>query len=128
MSHQVLDQNGHGMDAHLDLEPSAVVFHSRGGSRSRGDEKNRAYGPALRLLLDRIAAAKLPIEGAWVDSNKVQGLPIAQRVILNPAELSQGPSEAFRLMSSRMREVGHVGSRAGGNSTKRIRIKLSTTR
>src|SRR5262245_35455517 len=102
MSYQVVDQDGRGMDAHVDLDPLGIVFHSRGGSGHRGDVRNQEYGPALRLLLQRIADAQVQIDAAWVDSSRVQALPIAERTILTPNDMRGGASEAFRLMSSRM--------------------------
>jgi hypothetical protein len=126
MSYQVLDEAERLMDAHLDLDTSAIVFHSRGGSRGRSNSRNQDYGPALRLILERIAAARLNIDGAWVDSTRVQSLPLDQRIVLSPAEMSDGAPEAFRLMSSRMKDVGRTDDGPGGNPTKRIRIQLSS--
>jgi hypothetical protein len=128
MPYQVLDEDGRAMDAHIDLDPLGIVFHSRGGSRGRGDVRNQEYGPALRLVLQRIADAQVQIAGAWVDSSRVQALPIAERTILTSNEMSGDASEAFRLMSSRMKEIGRSEEGSGGNPTKRIRIQLSGPR
>jgi 5-methylcytosine-specific restriction protein A len=115
------------MDAHAEIDSSGITFHSRGGSAGRGTARNADYGPALRLLLRRLAAAAIPIERAWVDSSRVQAIPIADRTILLGQELDPDGSEAFALMSNRMREVGQETPQQGGNTTKRIRIQFAAS-
>jgi 5-methylcytosine-specific restriction protein A len=123
MTHQVLDDDHQPMDAHAEVDSRGITFHSRGGSAERGAQ-NADYGPALRLLLRRLAVAAIPIEGAWVDSGRVQAIPIADRTILFGHEIG---SQAFTLMSNRMREVGQGTLQKGGNSTKRIRIQFAAS-
>jgi hypothetical protein len=127
MTYQILGEDGQGMDAHVEVDPTGITFHSRGGSSARGTVKNADYGPALRLVLHRIAAAHLPFERAWVDSSEVQGIPINERTILQSGELDPDGSSAFTLMSSRMKLVGQDNNRKGGNPTKRVRIQFATT-
>jgi hypothetical protein len=67
MTYQVLADDGRGMDAHVEVDPTGLTFHSRGGSSAKGTVKNADYGPALRLLLRRIASAHLSFDRAWVD-------------------------------------------------------------
>jgi hypothetical protein len=122
MPYQVLDGDGRSLNAHVDLDASALTMHSRGGSRGGGNARNLDYGPALRLILERIIQAQLGFEGAWVDSSRVQALPISERMVLSPDELLAGAAEAFRQMSTRMKAIGHSGE--GGNSTKRVRIQF----
>lgn len=125
MTYQVIDEDGRGMDAHLEADGSGITLHSRGGSSARGTVKNAEYGPALRLILRRIAAARLHFDRAWVDSNEVQRLPVDERIILRSGELDPDGSSAFTLMSSRMKLIGQGSGRKGGNSTKRVRIQFS---
>src|SRR5690349_13771180 len=125
MSYQVLGEDGQGMDAHVEVDPNGVTFQSRGGSSARGTVKNADYGPALRLVLRRIASAHLPFERAWVDSSEVQSTPVDERTILHSGELDPDGSSAFTLMSSRMKLVGQDNNRKGGNSTKRVRIQFA---
>lgn len=125
MTYQILGEDGRGMDAHVELDPSGITIHSRGGNSARGTVKNADYGPALRLVLRRIASAHLPFDQAWVDSSEVQNLPIDERTILRSAELDPDGSSAFTLMSSRMKLVGQDNNRKGGNSTKRVRIQFA---
>jgi hypothetical protein len=125
MTHQVLGDDGQSMDAHAEVDPLGITFHSRGGSSNKGSVQNADYGPALRLLLRRLAAAEIPLEGAWVDSSRVQAIPIADRTILSNQELDRDGSVAFTLMSNRMKDVGQLPTHKGGNSTKRIRIQFA---
>jgi hypothetical protein len=123
MTYQILSDDGHPMDSHAELDTSGITLHSRGGSTAKGNVTNAEYGPALRLLLRRIASARLPFDRAWVDSLDVQRLPLEQR-ILSSGELDADGSSAFTLMSRRMKLVGQGAGRKGGNSTKKIRIEF----
>ena len=122
MAYQLIDDAGAPIDAHFDLEGREIIFHSRGGARGAG--QNSDYGPGLRLVLERLRRAGLVIEGAWVDSARARHLPAADRSILADGDQQLGPQEQFRLMSSRMKDVGRTSARAGGNTTKRIRLHL----
>ena len=126
MTYQVLGEDGRGMDAHVEVDPTGLTFHSRGGSSAKGTVKNADYGPALRLLLRRIASAHLAFDRAWVDSSEVQSIPVEDRTILLSGELDPDASSAFTLMSNRMKAVGQDNNRKGGNSTKRVRIQFAT--
>jgi 5-methylcytosine-specific restriction protein A len=121
---QVLGDDGSPLDAHFELEGDDIVFHAHGGS---GDEAiNGDYDAGLELLLGRIAASPLSIEGAWVDSSTVQSIPLDERQILAAADLAVGPDNAFSVMKARMPKIGRrTGARGPGNPTKRIRIRLS---
>lgn len=94
------------MDAHGELDTSGITLFSRGGSTAKGNLTNAEYGPALRLLLRRMASARLPFDRAFVDSFDVQRLSIEQRVILSAGELDPEGSSAFTVMSRRMKLVG----------------------
>jgi len=48
MAYQVIGEDGQGMDAHVEVDPTGITFHSRGGSSAKGTVKNADYGPALR--------------------------------------------------------------------------------
>ncbi|WP_051000334.1 HNH endonuclease [Bradyrhizobium diazoefficiens] len=124
MIYQILSDDGHPMDSHAELDTSGITLLSRGGSTAKGNVTNAEYGPALRLILRRIASARLPFDRAWVDSLDVQRLPIEQRIILSNGELDADGSSAFTLMSKRMKLVGQGAGRKGGNSTKKIRIQF----
>ena len=125
MIYQILSDDGQPMDSHAELDTSGITLFSRGGSTAKRNVTNAEYGPALRLLLRRIASARLPFDRAWVDSLDVQRLPIEQRIILSSGELDADGSSAFTLMSRRMKLVGQGVGRKGGNSTKKIRIQFA---
>lgn len=123
---QVIADDSSPLDAHFQVEDTNVIFHSRGGSKTK-NPVNSDYSTGLRLLLRRLAATKLVIEAAWVDSSRVQSIPLAERMILGPKDFKASPEEAFTMMTSRMKSIGRApgSSENGGNSTKRLRIKLS---
>ena len=122
--YRLVDNDGHLLDATFELEDSALILHSRGGARGK-NARNTEYSKALRLLLERLHLAALPVSCAWVDSSNVQALPIEDRMILSPADKGLSPLEAFRQMSAAMERVGRMSDvTIHGNRTKRIRIEL----
>jgi hypothetical protein len=127
MTYQVLGDDGQRLDAHAEVDSQGITFQSRGGSAAKGNVKNADYGPALRLLLSRLASSHIRIDRVWVDSMDVRDLPLEDRIILRSEELDADGSNAFTLMSRKMKKVGQDDERTGGNSTKKIRIQFSTT-
>jgi 5-methylcytosine-specific restriction protein A len=123
MVYQVLDDEGAPLDAHLDIEGREFVFHSRGGKRGQPGARNMDYGPALRLLLRRIAEAGATVTDVWLDSDEVLHLPRDQRSILDGEGLTGTPAEQFRIMSGRMQAFGRPADAPyGGSRVKKIRI------
>lgn len=125
MAYQLLGNDGQPLDAHFDVRDGLIVLHSRSGAKGAHNARNTDYGPALRLLLDRLAAASLNIEGVWLDSSIVRHLPMDQRCLMEWPETESGSTEIFRTLSSRMREYGHAPGTKGGNNNKRILIRLA---
>lgn len=122
---RIVDDGDSPLDARLEIVDEELVLHSRSGN-SGGESRNPDYALALRLLLKRLQAAKLRIEAAWVDSSRVQSLPLSERLIFGAGDADVSPEESFTLMTTRMRLVGqHPNTTSHGNSTKRIRIKLA---
>ena len=119
-----VDNDGQLLDATFELEKSTLILHSRGGAKGK-NARNPDYGKALKLLLERLYLATLPVSRAWVDSSRVQNLPIEDRLILSSIDQGLPPLEAFKQMSAAMKDVGR-SSDAGshGNPTRRIRIEL----
>lgn len=113
------------LHAQFEIERSSIILHSRGGSKGK-NETNPDYSVALRLLLRRLAEKKMMITDAWVDSTRVQDLPISERVILGKDDLGASPGELFKRMSARMQRVGKQKDalRIKGNANKRIRFQL----
>ena len=123
MSLHVLDDAGHPLDAHLDIDGFEIVYHSRGGTRGAPSARNLDYGVALRLVLERAAAAGHVLRGVWVDSDEVLRLPREDRSILSGADLSAPPRDQFRVMSRNMQTFGRPPNAAyGGSRVKKIRI------
>ena len=123
----ILDAAGVPMDAHFHIDGGSIVFHSRGGTKGAPNATNTQYADGLRLVLDRLEASSLPISGIWVDSSRVQHLPLTDRLVVSEEEARFGVPEIFRLASRRMQSVGSKAKPgAGGNSNKRLRIGLTT--
>lgn len=125
MPYQLLADDQAPLDAKFDIENDSIVFHSRGGSRSKGGV-NLDYTPALTLLLGRLAAAGLPVSQAWLDSQPAQGLPLEERMVLDSADMGLPVAAQVRLMSRRMSGMARTptAKSSQGNPTKRIRLKL----
>jgi hypothetical protein len=123
MIYQVLDDDGHALDAHLEIEGNDIVFHSRGGTKGK-DAQNADYSSGLRLLLRRIQDSKLSLAAVWVDSSMVQQMPLEERRILAQDETGAQAEQLLALLATRMKDVGREPASKGGNTTKRLRLRL----
>lgn len=125
MAYRVLSEQGQPLDAAVDIEGDEIVLNGRGTANSKA--VNPDYSKALKLIFQRLAAHKATIEGAWVDSSRVQHLPISDRLILGNADSTASPDELVRRASARMAQIGRSASTEGrgGNPTKKIRIRVS---
>lgn len=122
------DVDGVVLDAIVEIEPAALVLHSRGGTKGSGNAQNVDYAKALRLILSRLNTSAIRMVRAWVDSGPARKLPLEEREIFSADDSSVSAKEIFTLLSKRMQAVGRrpsVGP-AKGNSNKRIRIALSS--
>jgi 5-methylcytosine-specific restriction protein A len=127
MIYQIIADDGAALDAHAEIDGNTLFFLSRGGTKGQ-DAINTEYGIALRLVLGRLQSAAIPVQGIWVDSSPVQALPLPTRQVLRQHESSIAASEQYRLIASRMKDVGRQpGAKGGGNSTRRLRIDLATS-
>lgn len=117
--------DGFPLDSHFHVDGDAIVFHSRGGTMGAGNATNTQYPQALRLILSRLKEAGIGLAGIWVDSSRVQHLPLEERIVVSAAEAAGLDSQGiFALASKRMQAVGST-AKAGGNSNKRIRLGFS---
>ena len=117
---------------HADRAPDgsqSVVLESRGGGPS---PRNTEYNRGLHLLLERLAAAGALLEDAYVDSQRVERLAVAERRLVlpeaYPVALERLPDiDAFRkAVGAAGAAVGRAAdARGGGNRTKRVRIVVS---
>lgn len=123
-AYAIRTDEGKDLDARFEIDRSEIILYSRGGSKGK-NETNPDYAKTLRLLLRRLSDNSMTIRGAWVDSSRVQGLPLSERVILSEDDLGTPPEELFTRMATRMQKVGRAKDAAGhGNATKRIRLRL----
>ena len=120
MLYQMLADDGAPLDAHFEIEGNTIIFHSRGGTKGK-NARNVDYSRGLRLLLQRLAAAGHPVKRAWVDSSRVQAIPLSDRMVLDEEDAAASPVEQV----SRMQAVGRQPATDHGNSTKRIRLQLA---
>jgi 5-methylcytosine-specific restriction protein A len=127
---QLIDDDGRILDAgylaERDGSHLAVIMDSRRGSPSRNPDYNRA----LTVLLTRLGQLNAVLVDAVVDSRHTQGLALPEsdrRLIDAPIRLAREPNpDALR------RQLGIAQARVGrspqvtkgGNSTKRIRLRL----
>lgn len=126
MKYLIADADGHALDATVEITDQTLILHSRGGTTGTPAARNRDYAKALRLMLKRILSAKLDLEGAWVDSSRVQHLPLAEREVLTRDDLPADAGELFTRMGQRMKQVGRppTDAPAQGNANKRIRFSF----
>jgi hypothetical protein len=122
----IADDEGVGLDATVEVEPSAIILHSRGGAAGSPNARNRDYSAGLRLILRRLLKNHIEITGAWVDSSRVQDLPLEAREILSRNDFPANYETLFTLMSRRMQAVGRSPDAGPGhrNSNKRIRLSI----
>lgn len=85
----IRNNDGHAFDASVDIEGNAVVLHSRSGT-----SRNRDYRPALEMILARLADNGVKPD-VYLDSNRVDHLPLSQRDILRGAQLTGTVAEQF---------------------------------
>ena len=128
MSYQVLADDGTPLDAHFDVDDNTLIFHSRGGTKSK-NATNVDYTRGLRLLVQRLTQSGQTLQRAWVDSSRVQAIPIADRVILDASDAGASPTEQVSRMATRMQAIGRdpTAQSAHGNATKRIRLQVPAT-
>lgn len=114
------------MDAIFEVQGGELILHSRGGAKGTANAKNTDYGPALRILLNRICQSDLTLVGVWVDSNRVQNLPMEERRIFTSDDTEVSPTELFTRLSKRMAAVGRdPKSLSSENPTKRLRFAFA---
>ena len=121
------DDSGAAIDAHFEVQSGELILHSRGGTRGSSNERNTDYNSDLLiLLLKRISCSGLTLDGVWVDSNRVQNLPLKQRQIFFPEDdRGVSPGDLAKRFSDRMALVGQGPNARGGNRTKRLRFAFA---
>ncbi|WP_428156298.1 hypothetical protein [Brevundimonas sp.] len=117
--------NGVALDARIEIEGTDIRLYSRSGRTGSAAARNVDYSPGLRALLTQLRAAQIAVTEGFVDSGRVQTLPLEDRRILSPKDIGASPDEQFRLLSQRMRRVGRTDDSPGGNNNKLIRLRTS---
>lgn len=131
------DDNNKLIDAECGFDlfegsPCVVIESSGGASPTRGvKRRNPDYNKLLGLLFHRLAKTDTQITRVVLDSSKVSGLPVEERVANlttpYPIDLNSVDIEDFRKMLQR--EVAQMhrdpNAKQGGNAQKRIRICLN---
>jgi len=124
LAYQIVSE-GVVLDAQIEIDGSDIRLFSRSGRSGTPSARNSDYAPGLRAVLDQLKAANIAVEEAFVDSGRVQTLPLADRRILSSDDQGAAPDEQFRLLSQRMRQIGRTSDRPGGNNNKLVRLRTS---
>ena len=121
--HQFHDASGVPLDAHFEVQDRILYLRGRGGTKGTPSARNTEYGSALRILLERVDRSDLRLEGVWVDSARVQNMPMEERRILSSEDTDSSPKLLFTKLSRGMEAVGRdSNSSSPGNHTKRLRF------
>ncbi|WP_430497373.1 hypothetical protein ACQRWP_21955 [Micromonospora trifolii] len=127
--------NDHGkvLEAEFSVEPDgnhvAIILQSRSGRAKGRAPRNDHYKPALELILRRLKERRAVIEAAIVDSRRTQQLPESSRSLISePIRLIDvlDTGALRKRLTNAQTTIGQAPSaRRPGNSTKRIRLRLS---
>ena len=107
-----------------------IVFHSRGGTN-----RNKEYAKGLEVILKRLQSQRISIADIQVDSIPARrDLSVEERRLKlrgdrsYPIDLSaeDNISDLRKAISNAQKQVGQTKGAKGGNSTKKIRIFLSS--
>jgi hypothetical protein len=130
----LVDDHGRALDAEYLIEADgghlALIVESRSGMSGSRAPRNPDYNRALTLLLTRLGMLNAVLVDALVDSRRTQdlGLPEAdRRLIQAPLRLALEPDvDALRrrLGTAQAKIAQAPDATKGGNSTKRIRLRL----
>jgi predicted HNH restriction endonuclease len=128
------DDNGQVLHAEYVVEQDedklALILESAGGAAASRPARNKDYRPALALILARLRDLDAVIQEAFVDTRTTQRRGITEdqrKLIESPIRLADELDiEAVRLrLTSAQARIGQAPTTAkGGNSSKRIRLRL----
>ncbi len=123
----ICDNEGLPLDAAIEIEANSVVLQSRGGTKGSPSASNTDYSDGLRFLLERFGQMRSYFVEAFVDSSRVQKLPVDERMVLTQDDMHKPSKELFTLVSKRMQSVGKPSNlkRHTGNANKRVRFCFS---
>jgi hypothetical protein len=120
---EITDDDGHVLNAKVEVINGNIVLHSRGGAFGKPNLRNPDYRQALRAILERLVSSNLKVSAIWLDSSVARQWPESERLLVQGEELD-APVEALltaiaKQGSSKGRSDGESGH---GNSTKRLKI------
>jgi hypothetical protein len=131
---QLVDDQGDALDAEYHVEADgrhlALIVDSRSGMSGRRTPRNPDYNRALAILLARLGRLNAVLVDALVDSRHTQDLGLPEedrRLIQAPIRLALEPdSDALRrqLGTAQAKIAQAPDATKGGNSTKRIRLRI----
>jgi hypothetical protein len=129
-----VDDRGRAMDAEYLVEADgghlALIMESRSGSSGTRAPRNPDYNHALGVLLARLGMLNALLVDALVDSRHTQDLDLPEadrRLIQAPIRLALEPDpDALRrrLCTAQAKIAQAPDATKGGNSTKRIRLRV----
>lgn len=132
----IFDDNEQMVDAECSVDqfeglPCIVVESSGGASPTRGiKRRNPDYNELLGLLLSRLAEADTRITRVILDTRRVSGIPLEERVVRVdwPYPIDLRTTDLTQLRRAVQHEVSQMhrdpNATRGGNAQKRIRICL----
>ena len=130
----LVDDHGGVLDAeyHVEADGShlALIVDSRSGMSGRRAPRNPDYNRALAILLARLGRLNAVLVDALVDSRRTQDLGVPEkdrRLIQAPIRLALEPdADALRrrLGTAQAKIAQAPDATKGGNSTKRIRLRV----
>lgn len=130
----VVDDSGRVLDAEYFIEADgghvALIMESRSGMSGMRAPRNPDYNRALTVLLARLGALNAVLVDALVDSRRTQNLSLPEadrRLIQAPIRLALEPDAGAlrRHLGTAQAKIAQASDATkGGNSTKRIRLRL----
>jgi len=134
----MFDDAGRSVDCRFtceaDVDGWRISIASRGGTLGSSSARNSEYALGFRLLLLRLAALRLTLRDAYLDTRdpEVSALPIEQRRLSGDGvnfPVAMGPSTDCSALESSLRSaqtrIGSKRARGGGNSTRRVTFVIT---
>ena len=123
---QFHDASGTPIDARFEVRAPELILHSRGGAASSPAARNTKYGPAMRLLLTRIARSRLcSTASGWTalqpesSPSSSEGSTFLSTPVLHRISCSRGFRSGWRPSPAT------PSRRRARESTKRLRISFA---
>lgn len=120
---EITDDNGHVLNAKVEVIDGNIVLHSRGGAFGKPNLRNPDYRQALRAILVRLASSNLKVSAIWLDSSVARQWPESERLLVQGEELDAPVEALLTTIAKQGASKGQSDGESGhGNSTKRLKI------